>query len=40
MNALTMTIRKTLEDLDAGLKGQLNITDEMEDLGKCIFLNK
>lgn len=39
MNILTGTIRQTLEDLDSGLKGALNITDEMEDLGKSMFLN-
>ena len=39
MNILTGTIRKTLEDLDSGLKGALNITDEMEDLGNSMFLN-
>jgi dynein heavy chain, axonemal len=39
MNILTGTIRKTLEDLDSGLKGALNITDDMEDLGNSMFLN-
>ena len=39
MNILTGIIRKTLEDLDSGLKGALNITDDMEDLGNSMFLN-
>lgn len=39
MNTLTGTIRSTLEDLDAGLKGSLNITDDMEALGNKLFLN-
>jgi dynein heavy chain len=40
MNILTATVRKSLLDLDAGLKGQLNITDEMELLAQKIFLNQ
>jgi len=40
MNTLTNIIKSSLEDLDAGLKGQLNITDDMEDLSNCLFLNK
>lgn len=40
MNILTETIKQTLEDLDAGLKGSLNITDEMEKLGNSIFINQ
>jgi len=39
MNTLIFTMRKSLEDLDAGLKGQLNITDEMEELAASMFLN-
>jgi dynein heavy chain len=39
MNILTGTIVQTLEDLDAGLKGSLNITDDMEALGTSMFLN-
>lgn len=30
MNFLVFTIRTSLEDLDAGLKSQLNITETME----------
>jgi len=40
MNTLTVTMRKSLEDLDAGLKGQLNITDEMETLAGSMFINQ
>jgi dynein heavy chain len=32
MNTLIFTIRTSLEDLDAGMKGQLNITENMEKL--------
>lgn len=39
MNMLIFTIRTSLEDLDAGLKGQLNITDDMEMLSAKMFLN-
>lgn len=40
MNTLTSTMRKSLEDLDAGLSGALNITEDMEELSSCLFLNK
>ena len=40
MNILTGMITQTLVDLDAGLKGQLNITDDMEALANSMFLNK
>lgn len=39
MNILIFTIRTSLEDLDAGLKGQLNITDDMEMLSAKMFIN-
>jgi len=39
MNILITTIRTSLEDLDAGLKGQLNITDDMEALSGKMFIN-
>lgn len=38
MNTLIFTIRTSLEDLDAGLKGQLNITEDMEALADKMFL--
>lgn len=40
MNILLSEIRKSLNDLDAGLKGQLNITDAMEALSTGLQLNK
>ena len=39
MNTLTGVMRKSLLDLDAGLKGQLNITDDMEALSAKMFIN-
>ena len=40
MNTLLSTIRTSLNELDAGLKGQLNITDAMDQLGSSLSLNK
>jgi len=40
MNLLTFTIRKSLEDLAAGLSGALNVTEDMEDLANALFVNK
>jgi dynein heavy chain len=40
MNILTKEIKTTLLDLDAGLKGQLNITDAMESTSTSLTLNK
>merc|ERR1711998_324514 len=39
MNFLMFTIRTSLEDLDAGMKGQLNITENMEKLAQSLFVN-
>lgn len=39
MNTLIFTIRSSLTDLDMGLKGQLNITDDMDQLSSKMFLN-
>merc|ERR1711990_1257362 len=39
MNTLLFTIRTSLTDLDMGLKGQLNITDEMDQLAAKMVLN-
>jgi len=39
MNTLIFTIRSSLTDLDMGLKGQLNITDDMDMLSEKMFLN-
>jgi len=40
MNTLLQEIRKSLNDLDAGLKGQLNITEAMEALSNSLSINK
>jgi dynein heavy chain len=40
MNILMFTVRTSLQELDAGLKGTLNISDQMEMLSNCIFLGK
>lgn len=39
MNLLLKTVRVTLTELDAGLKGQLNITDAMEALSSALSMN-
>jgi len=39
MNFLMFTIRTSLEDLDAGMKGQLNITENMEILANSLYIN-
>lgn len=36
MNILLQTIRTSLYELDAGLKGQLNVTDAMEGLSNAL----
>ena len=40
MNTLLNEIRKSLSDLDAGLKGQLNITEAMEALSNSLAAGK
>lgn len=40
MNNLTDVVRTMLSDLDDGLKGAKNITEEMEQTTKDLFLNK
>lgn len=39
MNTLLDELRKSLSDLDAGLKGQLNITEAMESLSNSLAIN-
>ena len=39
MNTLLKEIKSSLNDLDAGLKGTLNITEAMENLAKALNLN-
>ena len=40
MNMLTIEIRRSLRELDLGLKGELTITPEMEDLGNALFFDQ
>lgn len=40
MNILINTIKKSLEDLDAGLAGALNVTEDMETLATSLFINQ
>ena len=40
MNMLLKEIRKSLSDLDKGLKGQLNMSQEMEDLITALKINQ
>ena len=40
MNTLLHTIRVSLLELDAGLKGQLNVTDAMEGLSLALQFNR
>ncbi|CAG5123335.1 unnamed protein product, partial [Candidula unifasciata] len=39
MNMLTSEIRRSLKELDLGLKGELTITADMEDLSNSLFLD-
>jgi dynein heavy chain len=40
MNVLIDVIKNSLEDLLRGLRGELNITDSMENLQNCLILGK
>ncbi|XP_072167681.1 dynein beta chain, ciliary [Diadema setosum] len=40
MNMLTSEIRRSLKELDLGLKGELTITPDMEDLSNALFLDQ
>ncbi|GAB1599188.1 dynein beta chain, ciliary [Argonauta hians] len=40
MNLLTSEIRRTLKELDLGLKGELTITSDMEDLSNSLFMDQ
>ncbi len=40
MNILTKEMRRTLKELDLGLKGELTITSDMEDLSSCLFFDQ
>ena len=37
MNTLTAEMRRSLKELDLGLKGELTITSDMEDLSNALF---
>jgi dynein heavy chain len=39
MNGLTNEIRRSLKELDLGLKGELTITSDMEDLSNAMYLD-
>eukprot|EP00095_Tigriopus_kingsejongensis_P007513 maker-scaffold103_size370364-snap-gene-1.20 protein:Tk07513 transcript:maker-scaffold103_size370364-snap-gene-1.20-mRNA-1 annotation:"dynein beta ciliary-like" len=40
MNILTKEMRRSLKELDLGLKGELTITPDMEDLGTSLFFDQ
>ena len=40
MNILTGEMRRSLKELDLGLKGELTITQDMEELGNALFLDQ
>ena len=40
MNLLSNEIRRSLKELDLGLKGELTITNDMENLGNCLFFDQ
>lgn len=40
MNHLTTEIKRSLRELDLGLKGELTITSDMEDLENALFLDQ
>lgn len=40
MNYLTTEIKRSLRELDLGLKGELTITSDMEDLENALFLDQ
>ena len=40
MNYLTSEMRRSLKELDLGLKGELTITSDMEDLSNALFFDQ
>ena len=40
MNILSNEIRRSLKELDLGLKGELTITNDMENLGNSLFFDQ
>lgn len=40
MNLLTAEMKRSLRELDLGLKGELTITSDMEDLSNSLFFDQ
>ena len=40
MNTLTREMKRSLKELDLGLKGELTMTSEMENLSNSLFLDQ
>ena len=40
MNQLTAEIRRSLKELDLGLKGELTITSDMEELSTSLYMGE
>jgi dynein heavy chain len=40
MNNLTAEMRRSLKELDLGLKGELTMTSDMEDLSNALFFDQ
>ena len=40
MNLLTSEMKRSLKELDLGLKGELTITSDMEDLSNALFFDQ
>ena len=40
MNTLTYEMKRSLRELDLGLKGELTITSDMEDLSNSLFFDQ
>ena len=40
MNALTQEMKRSLRELDLGLKGELTTTSDMEDLSNSLFFDQ
>ena len=40
MNLLTAELKRSLRELDLGLKGELTITSDMEDLSNSLFFDQ
>ena len=40
MNSLTQEMKRSLRELDLGLKGELTITSDMEDLSNSLFFDQ